>query len=65
MKKTKIEYLKIKLRNRLFAFKFKWEEYDFFDDKYNYRVRDNENGDTVLLVPMTNVSYVKKVWRYW
>lgn len=62
MKKTKIKYLKIKLRNRLFAFKYKWDEYDFFDDKYNYRVRDN-NGDTILLVPMTNVSYIKQVER--
>ena len=53
-------YLKIKLRNRLFAFKYKWDDYDFFDDKYNYRVRDKD-GDTVLLVPMTNVSYIKKV----
>ena len=62
MKKTKIKYLKIKLRNRLFAFKFKWDDYDFFDDKFNYRVRDKVN-DTVLLVPMTNVSYVKQIER--
>lgn len=55
------KYLKVKLRSGK-VFKYLWDNYEFYDDKYNYRVRDDK-GDTVLLVPMTNVSYIKQITR--